>query len=104
LLTETGVAAIVIEKQANGSRGRYVAVLDGVEGEAELTFTVRAPDLVSADHTGTAPNMRGMGVAAALVERLVADARAEGFRIVPRCSYVRAQFEKHPEWSDLLAA
>jgi len=47
--------------------------------------------------------MRGQGVATALVERLVADARREGFRIVPLCPFVKAQFDRHPEWSDLRA-
>ena len=48
--------------------------------------------------------MRGGGVAQLLVEALVADAREQGFRIVPQCSYVAAQFRRHPEWADLLAA
>jgi predicted GNAT family acetyltransferase len=34
---------------------------------------------------------------------MVADARAQGFTIVPQCPYVAAQFRKHPEWADLLA-
>ena len=46
---------------------------------------------------------RGKGIAAALVDALIADARAEGFRIVPQCSYVEAAFRRHPEWADLLA-
>ena len=33
----------------------------------------------------------------------VADARAEGFKIIPRCSYVMAQARRHPAWSDVLA-
>ena len=47
--------------------------------------------------------MAGRGVAAKLVEALIADARAEGFRIVPACSYVAAAFARHPEWADLRA-
>jgi predicted GNAT family acetyltransferase len=47
--------------------------------------------------------MRGRGVAQFLVEALIADAREQGFRIVPQCSYVAVQFRRHPEWVDLLA-
>lgn len=56
---------------------------------------------VLADHTLTPVPLRGRGIAGALVERLVADARREGFRIVPQCPYVLAQFEGHPDWSDV---
>jgi hypothetical protein len=40
-----------IEKRVAGRSGRYVARIDGVDGEAELRFTVRGPSLFSADHT-----------------------------------------------------
>ena len=82
--------------------GRYVARVEGKDGEAELTFTRRGKDLVSADHTGTPEALRGKGLAMALVERLVADARAQGFKIVPLCPYIRSKYEDHPEWSDVM--
>ena len=44
--------------------------------------------------------LRGTGAGLALVERLVADARAESWKIVPLCPYVNAQRAKHPEWAD----
>ncbi len=46
--------------------------------------------------------MRGMGAARALTERLIADARAKGQRIVPLCPYVRSLSQRHPEWSDVI--
>ena len=95
--------AIRIERHEEGRRGRYVARLEGVEGEAELVYTRRGAGLISADHTGTPESMRGSGAAQALVLRIIADARAEGFKIVPICPYVQAQARKHPEWSDVIA-
>lgn len=82
--------------------GRYVARVNEINGEAELTFTRRGPGLVSADHTGAPENLRGTGAALALVERLIADARLEGFRIIPICPYVQAQYRKHPDWADVM--
>ncbi len=73
----------------------------GSDAEAELTFVVLDDTRVLADHTSTPVEFRGRGVAGALVERLVADARREGFKIVPRCPFVLAQFERHPDWSDV---
>jgi len=96
--------AIEIEKEANGSRGAYIARVEGVDGRARLDFTIRGPTLLSADHTEAPDAMRGTGVAMALVERLVADARADGVKIIPLCPYVLAQSKRHPEWRDVMAS
>lgn len=74
------------------SKGRYVARIDGIDGEAELTYSRVNEHLIIADHTFAPDTMRGTGVARALVERLVADARAQGFRIIPLCPFVKAQY------------
>jgi len=93
----------VTEQGGDAKHGRYVARVDGIEGEAELTFAKLGPDLVSADHTEAPESLRGTGAAAALVDRLVEDARQQGFKIIPECSYVRARYEKHRDWSDIFA-
>ncbi len=82
--------------------GRYVARVDGVEGETEITFTHRANGVISADHTGGPDSMRGTGAAAALVTYMVEDARKNTFRILPLCPYVRAQYRRHPDWADVM--
>lgn len=84
------------------SHGAYRVELPGIDRPAVLTWRALGP-LRIAEHTFVPPEMRGCGVAQQLVEALVADARAQGFKIVPQCSYVDAQFRRHPEWSDLLA-
>ncbi|WP_371823374.1 GNAT family N-acetyltransferase [Paracoccus sp. Z118] len=38
----------------------------------------------------------------ALVRRAVEDARAGGRSIVPLCPFAKAQFQRHPEWHDVL--
>lgn len=96
--------AIRIDKQETASGGRYVARIDGVEGEAVLAFTVRGPKRISADHTEAPDSMRGTGAAGALVEHMIADARASGLKVVPLCPYVKAQAKKHPEWADVITA
>jgi hypothetical protein len=68
--------------------------------EAELTYSIVSATLVIADHTGVPDAFRGTGAGLALVERLVADARAEGFKIVPLCPFVNAQRKRHPDWAD----
>ena len=49
------------------------------------------------------PAFEGRGIAAKLVNAAINDARSQGFKIVPVCSYVAAQFRRHPEWADLRA-
>ncbi len=93
---------IAITHYDQTTHGAYRAELPGAGRPAELTWRALGP-LRIADHTFVPPEMRGGGVAQQLVEALVADARREGFKIVPQCSYVAAQFRRHPEWSDLLA-
>lgn len=93
---------IDIQHTLTGDQGRYAARLQGADAPAELTYRVASPGLVVADHTEVPPALRGHGVAALLVERLVDDARAGGYRILPTCSYIRAKFRRHPEWESLL--
>jgi predicted GNAT family acetyltransferase len=93
---------ITITRELTPTKGRYVGTVAGVAGEAQLTFSRTSPTLIIADHTEAPASMRGMGAAKALVERLIADARSEGFKIIPLCPYVRSQYERHPEWSDVM--
>ena len=93
---------IKIERTQSETEGRYSVRVAGIEEEGELTYVRRGADLVIAHHTFAPPSMRGTGAALKLVERLVADARAEGFKIKPTCSYIVAQAKRHPEWADVM--
>lgn len=92
----------VDREDSGGVRGRYVIHLDG-GAEAELTYLKRDDGALVADHTFVPPSHRGQGLAEKLVDRLIADARAGGYKIAPTCSYVVSQFRRHPEWADLHA-
>jgi hypothetical protein len=96
------MASVSIRKELNPKGGRYVATVEGVAGEAELVFTQRGPTLISADHTLAPESMRGTGAALALVQHMIADAREHGFKILPICPYVKAQYKKHPDWRDVM--
>lgn len=95
-------SGIRFDKLIAGKAGRYAARIDGVEGVAELIFTVRGPELISADHTEAPASIRGTGAAMALVEHMIADARDNGFKIIPTCPYVLLQYGRHPEWRDVM--
>ncbi|MBT9385422.1 N-acetyltransferase [Pseudooceanicola sp. CBS1P-1] len=93
---------IRIDFEETETRGRYSARVDGIAEAGELTISKVTPSLVIADHTMVPDSLRGRGVAAALAERLIADARARGQRVVPLCPFVRSQALRHPEWSDVI--
>ena len=88
-----------VKTEINGSKGRYVLVRDG--HEAEMTFSIMSPGMRIVDHTGVPDELRGTGAGRALFEHLVADARANGFRIVPLCPFVNAERRKHPDTADV---
>lgn len=92
--------AIEIEREETPTHGLYRARIG--DAVAKLTWRARGTTRV-ADHTYTPPELRGRGIAAKLVEARVADARAQGFTIDPKCPYVEAAFARHPEWADLRA-
>lgn len=89
-----------IAREVTGTKGRYVLRENGAE--AELTYSILSPERIIADHTGVPDALRGTGAGLRLVERLVADARAEGVKIVALCPFVKAQARRHPEWADVI--
>ena len=91
----------IVRREEGPTRGRYV--IDLAPGaEAEMTYRKEGDGPMVITHTGVPPEFEGRGIAARLVNKAIADARDEGFKITPVCSYVVAQFKRHPEWADLL--
>ena len=52
-------------------------------------------------HAGVPPPARGGGIAAEVTLAALEWARAQGWKVVPVCSYVAAYMHSHPEFSDL---
>ena len=73
-------------------KSRFVIAADGAE--AVLSYRMVAPTVVDFHHTWTPAELRGRGLAAALVAVGVAWARTEGLTIIPSCSYVAAWLER----------
>ena len=94
--------SVTITRHEKGDAGEYHAHVEGSRILGRLTWITRDGARV-AEHTLVPKEIGGRGVAGKLVEALIGDARAQGFRIVPECSYVAAAFDKHPEWTTLRA-
>jgi predicted GNAT family acetyltransferase len=73
------------------------------EGETGfLTYDVRDGVIVFT-HTIVPPALEGRGIGSRIVAAGLGHARAEGLKVVPQCSFVRAYIERHREHQDLLA-
>jgi predicted GNAT family acetyltransferase len=88
-----------VEHHATPKAGAFVIRRDGVRA-GELTYT-REGDQIVAQHTFVDPQFRGGTIARDMLGALVALAREEGRKIIPRCEYVRGAFEKHAEYADV---
>jgi predicted GNAT family acetyltransferase len=91
---------IEITHERHGPLGQYHLFVDGEEvgeldhrdGDGRRVFS----------HTGVRPAYEGRGLAAQLVRRGLDDAREDGLKVVPQCSYVAAYLAQHPDDADLL--
>ncbi len=90
-----------IRREDRSSGGRWTTNVDG--HEAEMTFSRASPVLIIIDHTSVPDALRGRGVGQALVARAVEEARRDGFRIIPLCPYAKSQFDRHPDWKDVIS-
>ncbi len=54
-------------------------------------------------HVETPPEGRGRGAAARLMQAIVLDARAHGYKVRAVCPYATAYFRRHAEARDVLA-
>jgi len=78
---------------------RFESEMDG--SFAVLEYSMQG-DKVSFDHTFVPPVFRGKGMGAALVRTALTEARARGWKVIPRCSFVADFIRGHPEFSDVL--
>jgi predicted GNAT family acetyltransferase len=90
-----------ITREDGPTKGRYIAKVDGIDAEAELTYSRASPKLIIADHTAVPDVFRGQGIGRLLATRLVEDARKEGVKIFVLCPFVNAERKKHPDWADV---
>jgi predicted GNAT family acetyltransferase len=93
---------LTVEHQDGAGHGRYFIALPG-GFEAEMTYRKLGGDVIAIDHTYTPPEFRGQNIAFKMIDRAITDARRNGVKIKPECSYAVVQFQRHKDWADLLA-
>lgn len=91
-----------ITRHGSEAAGEYHAHVEDSDKIGRLTW-VQHGNVRAAEHTLVPPELGGRGIAGKLVDALIDDARSQGFKVKPVCSYVVKAFEKHPEWAELKA-
>ena len=89
-----------IEVRNNTAAHRYEVELDGQL--AILTYSQRGNQIAFL-HTGVPEELEGHGIANALAQTALEDARAQHHMVVPACPFVAAYIRRHPEYLSLLS-
>jgi len=71
--------------------------------EAYLECYALPGDVLDYAHTYTPNEIRGRGIATAIIRRALEYARANGKTVIPGCPFVRTYVDRHHEFRDVLA-
>jgi predicted GNAT family acetyltransferase len=85
----------------NGKKGIFFAEKEG-EVTAEITYYWNDDDTITIDHTYVNSEKHERGSGKKLIEAVIALARDNNLKIIPVCSFAKAQFEKNADWKDVL--
>jgi predicted GNAT family acetyltransferase len=87
------------------SARRFETTVDGAHCELDYTLSEGrlAEGVMTITHTEVPQEVGGRGIAGALVRTALDVARAEGWKVRPRCPYAAAWMKRHPEYAELLA-
>ena len=96
------MSEITFTHEETGSKGRYVAHIEGQSDVGEMTYSRLSATRVIVDHTGVPESLKGQGVGSALARHIVSEARTKGFTILPLCPFLKAQASRHPDWADVI--
>lgn len=95
-MTDTADSAYPVTH--NTERHRFEVRLEGHTAIAEYH---QEGAVLTLTHTVVPKPLEGRGIAGALAKAAMAHARGHGIKIDPRCPYMRAYMERHPETQDL---
>lgn len=94
------IASDQVAVRDNADAARYEALLDG-ELAGIVDYRDRGGRRILV-HTRVLDAFKGRGIGNRLAAGTLQLARADKLRIVPRCPFIRAYMERHPEYRDLL--
>ena len=89
-----------IKVEHRPDQSRFQAVVDGQTCVIDYALQ---NGVMAVTHTGVPPPVEGRGIAGQLMKALLDQAKNDGVKVEPLCTYARAYMERHPETAELLA-
>lgn len=84
--------------------GRIYSVNENNELMAETTYVLKENGEVDINHTYVNPQLRGQGVAGAMMEEVAGYLRKQSLKATATCSYANSWLKKHrDEYSDIIS-
>ncbi len=84
----------------NREKGRYEMP---VEGHIAFVTFRKSADRITLLHAEVPSELEGRGIGSRLAKATLDAVRADGLKVVPRCSFIAAYIQRHAEYQDLLA-
>ncbi|MCB9098390.1 MAG: N-acetyltransferase [Anaerolineales bacterium] len=88
-----------IEVRNNTEASQYEVNVDGYL--AKIEYILR-DDRIIFVHTEVPDELGGQGIASKMAHYALEDVKAQGYKVVPRCPFVRGYIERHPEYQALV--
>lgn len=83
----------------NKDEERFEVIIEGFPSIVE--YKVKGND-VYLTHTEVPQALEGRGIAAALVEKVLAEIEHRGQKMIPLCPYVQSFLKRHPDWERIV--
>ena len=83
----------------NKAQHRYELAVDG---HIAATYYKIDGNIITFVHTEVPPELGGKGIGSKLIRGALDQVRAEGFKVIPQCPFVKAFIDKNADYQDLL--
>ena len=93
---------MIIEHIKNPQGGEFVIQENG-NRMAEMDYTNAGESKIIIAHTFVEDSFRGEHIGKDLVAEGIKFARENNLKIIPLCPFAKAEFDKNPDYSDVLA-
>ena len=90
-----------IQHWTDGEQGMFYYE-EGGKKLAEMAYFMRNEKLMVIDHTEVDESLKGQGIGKKLQAELVDYVRSNNIKVIAVCPFAKANFEKMPEWQDVL--